>query len=68
MGGCASTTIEEREAKSRSAGIDKELRVAAREYENTIKILLLGKRTASRPLLWLVYPCVASVRTCGTNP
>lgn len=44
MGGCFSgTTPEEREAKQRSAIIDRELRVAAKDYENTIKILLLGK-------------------------
>lgn len=44
MGNCvAATTPEEREAKQRSANIDKDLRVAAKEYENTIKILLLGE-------------------------
>lgn len=43
MGGCVSTPAEEREAKLRSSQIDRELRNAARDYGNTIKILLLGK-------------------------
>ena len=43
MGGCVSVTPEEREAKLRSQKIDRDIRVAARDYENTIKILLLGK-------------------------
>ena len=34
---------EEREAKTRSSAIDRQLRHDARHYENTIKILLLGK-------------------------
>lgn len=38
-----SVTPEEREAKQRSAIIDREIRQAAKDYENTIKILLLGK-------------------------
>ena len=43
MGGCISaTTPEEREAKSRSSAIDRNLRQDAKEFENTIKILLLG--------------------------
>jgi len=42
MGGCVSATPEEREAKLRSAAIDRQLRTDLREYENTIKILLLG--------------------------
>jgi GTPase SAR1 family protein len=37
-----SLTPEERAAKHQSAAIDKDLRAYAREYENTIKILLLG--------------------------
>ena len=43
MGNCVSAPAEEREAKMRSSMIDKELRSAARDYGNTIKILLLGK-------------------------
>lgn len=43
MGGCVSTTPEEREAKTRSSAIDRQLRHDARDYENTIKILLLGE-------------------------
>ena len=39
-----SSTPEEREAKSRSAAIDRQLRHDARDYENTVKILLLGER------------------------
>ena len=39
MGGCVSQTPEEREAKSRSLAIDRNLR---QEFQNTIKILLLG--------------------------
>lgn len=42
MGGCMSVPPEEREAKQRSAAIDRQLRNDQREYENTIKILLLG--------------------------
>ena len=38
-----SATPEEREAKQRSALIDRQIRSDLREYENTIKILLLGK-------------------------
>ena len=38
-----SSTPEEREAKSRSAAIDRQLRHDARDYENTVKILLLGE-------------------------
>lgn len=40
--GCVNSTPEEREAKARSAIIDKELRQAQKDFENTIKILLLG--------------------------
>lgn len=58
MGGCVSTPADEREAKMRSSVIDKELRAAAREYENTIKILLLGKCR-------IIIPCfVPVVRVC----
>ena len=46
MGGCVSQTPEEREAKSRSSAIDRDLRQDAKEFENTIKILLLGMRSA----------------------
>ena len=42
-----SVTPEEREAKQRSAIIDREIRQAAKDYENTIKILLLGKSLIS---------------------
>jgi len=45
MGGCVSQTPEEREAKSRSSAIDRDLRQDAKEFENTIKILLLGMRS-----------------------
>lgn len=43
MGNCVTASPEEREAKQKSAIIDRELRAAAKEYENTIKILLLGE-------------------------
>ena len=43
MGGCVSVDPDEREAKQRSAAIERQLRSDAREYENTIKILLLGE-------------------------
>jgi len=46
MGSCVSQTPEEREAKSRSSAIDRDLRQDAKEFENTIKILLLGMRSA----------------------
>ena len=42
---------EEREAKQRSAAIDRQLRSDQREYENTIKILLLGELTFSTVLV-----------------
>ena len=45
MGGCVSQTPEEREAKSRSSAIDRDLRQDAKEFENTIKILLLGMQS-----------------------
>ena len=38
-----SATPEERDAKQRSAAIDRQLRSDLKEYENTIKILLLGR-------------------------
>ena len=41
--GCVNVTPEgEKEAKDKSNQIDKLLRQSAKEYENTIKILLLG--------------------------
>lgn len=43
MGGCVSVSPEEKEARDRNAVIERELRAAKNEYENTIKILLLGK-------------------------
>ena len=42
MGECLSTP-EEREAKLRSAAIDRELCAASKDYESTIKILVLGR-------------------------
>ena len=43
MGNCVGMTPEEREARHRNAAIEKQLRTDARDFENTIKILLLGK-------------------------
>ena len=44
MGNCVGGgTPEERDAKSRSSAIDRQLRHDQKDYENTIKILLLGK-------------------------
>jgi hypothetical protein len=48
-----SLTPEERAAKHQSAAIDKDLRAYAREYENTIKILLLGKQK----YIWYLLIC-----------
>ena len=45
-----SSTPEEREAKIRSSAIDRRIRHDARGYENTIKILLLGKNLYTTPL------------------
>lgn len=43
MGNCiAGGNPEDREARSRSTAIDRQLREDRKEYENTIKILLLG--------------------------
>ena len=47
MGGCVSATPEERDARSRSSAIDRQLRHDAKDYENTIKILLLGELVSS---------------------
>ncbi len=44
MGNCVgAANPEDREAKSRSSAIDRQLREDRKEYENTIKILLLGE-------------------------
>ncbi len=44
MGGCVSVaTPEERDAQRQSSAIDRQLRNDAKDFENTIKILLLGK-------------------------
>ncbi|XP_065898368.1 guanine nucleotide-binding protein G(o) subunit alpha-like [Dysidea avara] len=51
MGGCVSQTPEEREAKSRSSAIDRDLRQDAKEFENTIKILLLGAGESGKSTL-----------------
>ncbi len=37
-----SLTPEEQQQKSRSVAIDRQLRTDLKEFENTIKILLLG--------------------------
>ena len=42
MGNCVGMTPEEMEARHRNAAIEKQLRTDARDFENTIKILLLG--------------------------
>lgn len=47
MGGSCSVPAEEREAKQKNAEIERELRKAAKEYENTVKILLLGELLVS---------------------
>ncbi len=41
--GCVNSTPEEREAQRKSSAIDRQLRTDAKDFENTIKILLLGK-------------------------
>ena len=44
MGGCLSNVPpEEAEQKRKSDAIDRKLRVDLKDYENTIKILLLGQ-------------------------
>lgn len=43
MGGCVSLSPEEAEQKRQSESIDKRLRSDLKEFENTIKILLLGE-------------------------
>ena len=43
MGSCLSLDQEELKARARSENIDKQLQSWAREEENCIKILLLGK-------------------------
>ncbi len=43
MGSClSSNTPEEREQKMKSSAIERQLRMDQKDYENTIKILLLG--------------------------
>ena len=51
MGNCVGITPEEREARHRNAAIEKQLRTDARDFENTIKILLLGKPANGRSAL-----------------
>ena len=45
MGSCLSLDQEELKARARSDNIDKQLQTWARQEENCIKILLLGKLT-----------------------
>lgn len=49
MGNCVGMTPEEMEARHRNAAIEKQLRTDARDFENTIKILLLGKPEGTSP-------------------
>ena len=56
-----SATPEEREAKQRSAAIDRQLRSDLKEYENTIKILLLGKLRLNFGVL---FSLVVSIVVC----
>lgn len=42
MGGCVSLSPEEQEQKRASEAIDRRIRVELKDFENTIKILLLG--------------------------
>ena len=65
MGNCVGAgNPEDREAKSRSSAIDRQLREDRKEYENTIKILLLGKSVFSNQsalfeqLAVYMLPCV----------
>lgn len=44
MGNCVAVNPEELEQKQRSAAIERQLRADQKEYENTIKILLLGEK------------------------
>ena len=53
-----SATPEEREAKQRSAAIDRQLRSDLKEYENTIKILLLGKLHLN---FWVLFSLGVSI-------
>ena len=44
MGNCvAETTPEEREARQRSRDIERQIKMERRDFDNTLKILLLGK-------------------------
>ncbi len=52
MGGCVSVTPEERDAQRKSSAIDRQLRTDAKDFENTIKILLLGKCDHSLSVLF----------------
>ena len=65
MGNCVGAgSPEDREAKSRSSAIDRQLREDRKEYENTIKILLLGKSVFNQSSLseQLLLPCVLHKR------
>lgn len=56
MGNCVgAASPEERDARSRSSAIDRQLRQDQREYENTIKILLLGKPADSAILFLALF-------------
>lgn len=56
MGGCVSQTPEERDALRKSSAIDRQLRMDSKDFENTIKILLLGK-----PMPAGVYLCESAI-------
>lgn len=71
MGNCVGAgSPEDREAKSRSSAIDRQLREDRKEYENTIKILLLGKSLLSQCVLfkWLASVLRTTCTLCMITP
>jgi hypothetical protein len=55
MGNCVGGggNPEDREARSRSSAIDRQIREDRKDFENTIKILLLGKSVFLTRLLFV---------------
>ena len=59
-----SVSAEEREQKQRNTEIERDLRKAAKEYENTVKILLLGKWVCENVHMYIhiLHTCVHCVQ------
>ena len=66
MGNCiAGGNPEDREARSRSTAIDRQLREDRKEYENTIKILLLGESVFKLSTQYSYVRTAIYINTCS---